>query len=134
MLLTTYQYCATAGTFVALPAMPKEVPLQVSCAKQALAAINQGTATSYSHDPHIQGFDRSDKALHDLAAAHLRVLMVSMQIGVEGSNVVSNCAAKLSAHLPHAVPVKSMTAALCIWCGSMRMARLAGASPGLCAR
>ena len=41
MLLTTYQYCATAGTFVALPAMPKEVPLQVSCAKQALAAINQ---------------------------------------------------------------------------------------------
>lgn len=43
MLLTTYQY-STDGAFVALPAMPSDLPLQVSCAKQALHAINQGTA------------------------------------------------------------------------------------------
>ena len=43
MLLTTYQY-STDGTFVALPAMPLDLPLQVSRAKQALHAINQGIA------------------------------------------------------------------------------------------
>lgn len=42
MLLITYQYCEKAGTFIPLADMPTDLQLQVTCATQAILAINQG--------------------------------------------------------------------------------------------
>lgn len=42
LLLSTYQYSPEAATFVPLPDMPADLPMQVARCKQALKEIDQG--------------------------------------------------------------------------------------------
>ena len=43
LMLTTYVYDWTADTFVPLPRMPRDLPMQLAKAKKALTLIDKGT-------------------------------------------------------------------------------------------